>query len=251
VSVIDLDSLCVTATYEVASGVTALAAGPDGKRVYAGRATDDRVELTVIDTTAERVGTIDVGTAPAANIDALRVDANGKRLYVAVTDAIGSQLVVLDAETTRVTRVVPVGSPIRDIACAGDAIYVLTSDRATGGVVHAIDLPTGKVAGTVVLGGAPTQLSVSPDEARAYVVDYDRVAVLDTLNLDVVESLRIAARPSAVASTPDGSRLFVADFSGSVTVFAVESTIDMLYSQFLATDPIALSAPRVLQPVTA
>ncbi|MDZ4270474.1 MAG: hypothetical protein U1D00_33195, partial [Mycobacterium sp.] len=183
-------------------------------------------------------------------IDAMRVDPDGKRLYAAVTDAVGSRLVVVDAETSRVQRVIGVGSPIRDIAYAGGAVYVLTSDRSVGGAVHVVDLSTGRVTDTVELGGAPTQLVMSPDQARAYIVDYDRVAVLCTLGLEVVDSLSVDARPSCVAPGVDGSQLYVADYSGAVTVFAVESAMEMLYSQVLATDPIAVSSPRSRQPAT-
>lgn len=257
VCVIDLGTRTVIKTYPVAFGVTALAVGADGKRVYAGRAGHDRVDVAVIDVTAERVGTIDIGRGPAANIDALRVDSAGKRLYAAVTDTRGSRLVVVDTETSRTTRVVPVGSPIRDIAHAGGAVYVLTSDRAVGGAVHVIDLATMKVTNTITVGGAPTQLAISPDQTRAYVVDYDHVAVLCTLTLDIVDSLKVDARPSCAALGVDGSRLYIADYSGAVNVFSVESSIEALYSQFLATDPVALSVPRALhvprtlQPVTA
>ena len=58
VAVIDLGTKTVIKTYPVAYGITALAVSPDGKRVYAGRATQDRVDVAVIDVTAERVGTI-------------------------------------------------------------------------------------------------------------------------------------------------------------------------------------------------
>ncbi len=260
VSVIDLDTRTVIKTYPVAFGVTALAVGADGKRVYAGRAAQDRVDVTVIDVTAERVGTIEIGRGPAAGIDALGVDPGGKRLYVAVTDTGGSRLVIVDTETSSTIRVVPVGSPIRDIACAGGAVYVLTSDRAVGGAVHVIDLATMKVTDTVTVGGAPTRMAISPDQTRAYIVDYDRVAVLCTLSLDVIDSLKVDARPSCATQGMDGSRLYIADYSGAVSVFSVESKIEMLYAQFLAADPVALSGsrrpralhvPRTRQPVTA
>lgn len=251
VAVIDLDTKAVIKTYPVAFGVTALAASPDGKRVYAGRSVQDRVDIAVIDVTAERVGTIEVGRAPAANIDALRVDPSGKRLYLAVTDVNGSRLVVVDAETSRISRVVPVGSPIRDIADAGDVIYVLTSDRAVGGAVQVVDLATMRITDAVNLGGAPTQLVMSADQSRAYIVDYDRVAVLCSLSLDIVDSLKVDSRPSCVAQGGDGTRLYIADYAGGLSVFSVESSIAMLYSQFLATDPIALAQPRIQrQPVT-
>ncbi|PRC50226.1 hypothetical protein C6A85_70580, partial [Mycobacterium sp. ITM-2017-0098] len=73
----------------------------------------------------------------------------------------------------------------------------------------------------------------------------------------IVDALKVDARPSCAAQGLEGSRLFIADYSGAVSVFSVESSIEALYSQFLATDPVALSVPRALhvprtlQPVTA
>lgn len=252
-SVIDLSTGTVTATFPLAGPATALAVGPDGQRVYAGQDDEGRVAVAVIDTGAERVSTIELGSGPGAGIDALRVDPTGKRLVAAVTDERGSQLIIVDAETAWVRRVVPVGSPIRDIAHVGSAVYVLTSDRAVGGAVQVIDLSTYTVTDTVTLGGAPTQLAMSPDLARAYIVDYDRVTVLCTLRLEIVESLTLAGRPSCVALAADGSRLYAADYAGGVSVFAVSSTIEELYTQFVATDPIIVRAPRAreLQPAPA
>ena len=249
-SIIDVDSRAVLGSIPLACGVSALALSADRKRVYAGHTSHNRVAVTVIDTVTERVGTITVGSGPAANLDALAADSSGRRLCAAVTDDRGSQVVIVDAETSRVQSVVTVGSPIRDIACAGGTAYVLTSDRATGGAVHVIELSTNTVTDAVRVGGAPTQLVMSPDHARAYIVDYDRVIVLCTLSLEIVDSLSVDARPSCVALGSDGARLYVADYSGAVSVYSVASTIEMLYTQFLATDPIALSVPRALEPVT-
>ena len=226
---IDTNTRTVIATYSLAFGVTALAISPDGKRVYAGRTGRDHVDVAVIDTTAERVGTIDIATGAGIGIDAVDVDPTGKRLYVATTDARGSQLVVVDTETARVERTVWVGSPIRDLAFADGTAYVLTSDRTRGGAVSVIDLSTNRITDTIELGGAPTQMTLSPDKTRAYIVDYDHVAVLCTLSLEVVNTVTIGARPSCVAVSPDGDRLHVADYAGGVTVFAVTSTLPLLY----------------------
>src|SRR5207245_9109663 len=130
------------------------------------------------------------------------------RQNIAPTAARGSQLLVADSETTRVDRKVCVGSPIRDIAFADGTAYVLTSDRERGGAVSVIDMAVNRITDTIELGiGAPTQMALSPDKTRAYIVDYDHVAVLCTLTHQVVANVTVNARPSCVAGTPDGDRL--------------------------------------------
>ena len=244
VSVIDTNTKTVISTYPLAFGVTALAISPDGKRVYAGRTGNDHVDVAVIDTTAERVGTVDIATGAGIGVDAIAVDPTGKRLYVATTDARGSQLVVVDAETARVDRKVWVGSPIRDLAFADGTAYVLTSDRSHGGAVSVIDMSTNRITDTVELGiGAPTQMTLSPDKTRAYVVDYDHVAVLCTLTHEVVTTVSVDARPSCVTVDSDGDRLYVADYAGEVSAFSIASTLPLLYSQLIAP-PTRSRCPR-------
>jgi YVTN family beta-propeller protein len=245
VSVIDTSTKAVIATYPLAFGVSALAISPNGKRVYAGRTGHDHVDVAVIDTTAERVGTIDIATGAGIGVDAIAVDPTGTRLYVATTDARGSQLVVVDAETARVDRKVWVGSPIRDLAFADGTAYVLTSDRVRGGSVSLIDMSANRITDTIELGiGAPTQMTLS--KTRAYIVDYDHVAVLCTLSHEVVATVTVDARPSCVAVDSDGGRVYVADYAGEVAAFTVASTLPLVYSQ-----PIALTKPRDLDPATA
>jgi len=249
--VVDTVTKTVVATYSLAFSVTALAAGPDGKRVYAGRTGDGNVDVVVVDTTAERVSTIDIATGAGIGIDALQVDPSGKRLYVATTDDRGSALVVVDVETARVQRTVQIGSPIRDIAIADRVAYVLTSDRASGGAVKVIDLSNGRITGVAELGiGAPTQMTVSTDKTRAYIVDYDNVTVLCTLTLKIVNKVKLDARPSCVAVDSDAGRLYVADYAGGVTGLSVEAARPLLYSQFVATDPVYVPQAAELEPVT-
>ncbi|MGV0795178.1 YncE family protein [Mycolicibacterium sp. XJ1819] len=252
VTVVDAISRSVIGSYSLAHSVTALAASPDGKRVFAGRTGDSYADVAVIDVTAERVGTIDVATGAGVGIDALEVDPAGKKLYVATTDARGSALVTVNIETARVERAVQMGAPIRGLALGDGTACVLTSDLVDGGAVHVVDLSTGRVANTVDLGiGAPTQLVMSLDKTRAFVVDYDRVIVLCTLTLEIVDTITTDTRPSAVAVDPDGARLYMSDYTGGVTAFSVTSAMPLLYSQFVATDPIVVPEPAELQAVHA
>lgn len=252
VTVLDTATRSVIASYPLADNVTALAVSPDGKRVYAGRTGDGRIDIAVIDIPADRVGTIAVATGAGIGIDALAVDPTGTKLFVATTDARGSAVVTVELETGRVGGAVRIGSPIRDIALADDTAFVLSSDRTRGGVVHVVDLTTtGRITDIIEIGGAPTQLAMGEDKSRAYIVDYDHVAVLCTLTLQIIDTITLEARPSCVTVDSRGGRLYVADYAGGVTMFAVDATMPMLYSEFVATDPIVTPAMRELETLTA
>ena len=148
VAVIDTNDGDVVREYPLAFNVTALVASSDGKRIYAGRAGDDGVDVAVIDVTAERVGTIYVAKGADATIDALGLDASGRRLFVAVSDARSSRLLTVDVESSRVRRTLEIGAPIRGLQIGMDSTaYVLTSDIADGGVLYFVDLVDNKISG--------------------------------------------------------------------------------------------------------
>ena len=233
-SIVTVDTITgqVLAAYPLADSVTALAISPDGKRVYAGRTGHQRVDIAVIDTTAERVGTIDIASGAGVSLDALRVDPNGTRLYVATSDARGSRLVVVNTESAQVQATVWIGAQVRDLAVVDGIAYVLTSDLEQHGAVHTVDLSAATVIDTVQVGAAPTQLVLSPDATRGYLVDYDRVIVWCTLTGQIQGSIDVHAQPAAVAVRHDGTRLYIADYAGQVNAFDVAGS---LYSQLVAT----------------
>ncbi|MGV0836131.1 YncE family protein [Mycolicibacterium thermoresistibile] len=239
VEVVELSSGSVVATYPQSATITAIAAGPDGKRVFVGRTEFDRVDIAVIDTSTGEIDTIDAGWGPAINIDALHVAGNGRRVYAAVSDDRSSHLVIVNVETGRIEGAVGIGAPIRDIAVGPDhTAYVLTSDRYRGGSVAVVDLYRRQIRERIDIGGAPTQLALAADGARAYIVDYDSVAVLCTASSQIVHTFDTGVAPSCVAVSADSAQLFIADYTGEVTSFAVADISPLLYSPFLATNPI-------------
>jgi DNA-binding beta-propeller fold protein YncE len=239
VAVIDVVTGTEIATYPLASGVSALTVSPDGKRVFAGRADDTYIDVAVID----------IATGAAISIDALAVDHTGRRLYVATTDAMGSQLVVVDTETARVRSTIVIGAPIRSLALGPDNIaYVLTSDLTARGEISVVDLVANRVTGRFAVGDAPTQLVLSVDGTRAYVVDYNRVTVFCTQNNQVVHTIATDAQPSCVAVSRDGSMLYIADCDGDVAAVAVNAPKPLLYSQFMATKSVGMPEMRALEP---
>jgi DNA-binding beta-propeller fold protein YncE len=230
IAAVDTITGAVLNEYPLAFSVTALSISPDGKRVFAGRAGHER---------------IDIATGAGVNLDALQIDSTGKRLYVATSDFRGSRLVVVNTETAQAQATVWIGAPIRDIAIGDGVAYVLTADLAHRGVVHTVDLSAGTVVDAVEIGGAPTQLVLSPDTTRAYVVDYDRVIVWCTLTSEVQGSIDVHAQPAAVALRDNGTRLYIADYAGQVNVFDVAES---LYSQLASTDAVEMHHLPALAP---
>lgn len=245
IAVVDTNSGDVLREYPVAFAVTAIVASPDGKRAYAGRTGDDGIDVAVVDVTAQRVGTIYLARGADATIDALRLDASGRRLFVAVSDARSSRLLTVDLETARVRRSVEIGAPIRGLEIGMDSTaYVLTSDIAEGGLLYVVDLVKHDIAATMRVAEAPTQLTLSADGSRAYVVDYGQVVVVDTDARTILTTVSASARPSAIALS--GNRLYVADYEGGVAVHEVSMPTPMLYSQFEAARPLAAPTVREL-----
>lgn len=245
VQVIDTRTHAVVGSYPLAFTVTAVLAGPDGKRAYAARAGHDHVDVAVIDVTADRVGTIDIGVGAGSTIDALAVDPAGRRLYVGVTTSRSSRVVVVDIETARARKSIALGAPIRDLAVAANgSVYVLTSDLRSRGAIEVIDPKTFAVTASIAAGTLPIQMALSVDGARAYVVDYDQVTVLCTVTNEVVETLTVGARPVAIALSTTGDRLYVADVAGNVSAFRVAAPAPM-YSPF---DALSFGEVRELAP---
>jgi DNA-binding beta-propeller fold protein YncE len=123
---------------------------------------------------------------------------------------------------------VEIGLPIRDVAVSPDGAvaYVASCCPEVGAVVDVIDTRTNKIAGTRKIGeirGILTGLTLSRDGDRAYLVSDDSITVLCALTQDVIGTVRVTKQPSCVVESPDGKSLYIADYSGAVSVISVVS----------------------------
>jgi YVTN family beta-propeller protein/YD repeat-containing protein len=97
---------------------------------------------------------------------------------------------------------------------------------------------------------APARVAVSPDGARAYVINSGQdasaanrggnsVTVVDALQHEVIGVVPIGPRPASVAVTPDGSRVLVAKSSSSPFALIVinAATLGVVGSVSLASGP--------------
>ncbi|MCV7224601.1 YncE family protein [Mycolicibacterium komossense] len=250
VTVVDTKSGAVVATHPLALSVRDLVLSADGRRVYVARTGRDGADVAVIDTVANRVTTIDLGTRGDSTAEAIAISRDGRRVYVATTDPFGGELVAIDTRDYRVISGSAFTSTIRDIAVSPDGrnLYVAGYDAATGAHVDIVDSRTLGVTGTVAVGGAVTRLVLSTEGERLYLVNGDRVTVVGTATREIIDTITVGGEPACVAESRDGKRVFVADYDGSVTAFSVASTTESLLAKMMAPEALELPALRELEP---
>jgi YVTN family beta-propeller protein len=232
IAVIDLAANTVVATHPVAFSVSDLAVSPDGRYVYASRNEPGGADVAVVDSVTGRVDVIDLPIPAGTTTECVRLSPDGARLYVATTSPAGGQLVVLGRSAGRwqALRTVEIGLPIRDVALSPDGAlaYVASCGPDWGAVIDVVDTRTAKITGTYKISeisGVLTGLTLSRDGDRAYVVSDDSVTVLCTLTHDVVGTLGVANQPSCVLESPNAKYLYLADYSGKLTVAPVASIV--------------------------
>jgi DNA-binding beta-propeller fold protein YncE len=257
----DTDANRVVATYPLAFSVTDLTVSPDGRHVYAGRTAVDGADVAILDTATGHDHTISVATTAGTTTARVRVSPDGRRLYVAANSASAAELVVIDTGQNRVVSTVEIGSPIRDIALSPDGAtaYVGSCGPDFGTVLDVVDTRASAVTNTYKIGdaaGVLAQLTMSRNGQRAYLVGDQSVTVLSTSTRDVIGSIEIGGQPSCVIESPDGKRLYIADYAGMVTVLGIAAATapaDALTSDDEATALHAWAIPdlRVLEPTPA
>jgi YVTN family beta-propeller protein len=227
----DTDANRVVASYPLAYSVTDVAVSPDGRHVYASRAAVNGADVAVVDTWTGDDDAISIATTAGTTPECVRVSPDGRLLYVAANGASTAQLVVIDTRQRRVLNTVEIGSPIRDIALSPDGAtaYVGSCAPDFGTVLDVVDIRdtrTAAVTNTYKFGdiaGLLTQLTVGRDGEHAYLVGDQSVTVLSTSTQDVIGSVAIDGQPSCAIESPDGSRLYIADYAGTVTVLEIAS----------------------------
>ena len=252
IQVIDLATNCVVASHRVALSVSDLAVSADGNHVYVSRNGARGADVAALEVATGRVQVIDIADSAGTVTGSLRVSPDGGRLYVGVNGPSGGRLLVIDTGLTpepagrtrwrrkntksapKATRqsgtpsvigAVEIGLAVRDIAVSPDGglVYVASSGPEAA-VIDVVDTRSNKITGTrkvAEVTGLITRLTLSSDGDRAYLVSDETVTVLCTLTQDVIDSVDVASQPSCVVESPDGRYLYIADYSGAVTVTPV------------------------------
>ncbi|MFF8790221.1 beta-propeller fold lactonase family protein [Streptomyces sp. NPDC015125] len=215
----------------VGSNPRAVAVSADGTRAYTadhGAGAVSVVDLTAPDRAVLR--SVVTGGSPCAVVAGLVDD------QVCVADRAGGRVVVFDKEGLREPTGLPVGAGPCALAAApgGQARRVCVVDEADG-TVSVVEMSEGdapRVTAVVPVPGVTGAVAVAPGGRFAYAAsrgdgtDDGRVTVLG-LDADgagtVGEPLPVGAEPRALALSPAGDRLCVANYgSASVSVATVD-----------------------------
>src|SRR5262245_5605787 len=239
VSVVDTASSMVVDTIVTGGEPTGVAIHPSGGRVYVGDEAGDT--LWVIDTAINAVvDAITVGTQPLG----VAVHPDGSRVYVANFsggDVRSRGVSVIDATTDTVVKTIPMAGVPYGLAVNpnGTVVYVATMDTEQAGdgydSIAVIDVATNTVTGSIPLGfnTQPRGVAFNPSGTTAYVTNYvtNTVSVIDVAGGIVTGSIPVDRSPFGIVTSPDGSRIYVANICGldpvcATPVFGTVSIID-------------------------
>ncbi len=127
-------------------------------------------------------------------------------IWIAAVDRAAATVTLLDADTSQVRRVIPLGTHPR--ACVWDAtnprwLYVAVEDD---GAVAVVDRTLGAVVATIDVGRLPSGLAVSGERNELYVthrIDGD-LTIVDLDNRTVAADVALADEPFSAPATPNG-----------------------------------------------
>jgi DNA-binding beta-propeller fold protein YncE len=238
IQVVDLKARTVTQTLLQEGAFYGAAFSPDGRRLYvSGGNTDILFVYTWEDSAARPANKFALAKAKTAEGTGtsypagVAVARNGKFVYVA--ENVGNHLAVVDAATGEVVQRFPTDHYPYEVKLAANG-HVWVSAWGGSTVLEFRALADGKLAyiGRIEVGRHPSALAPSGTSLYVALAGSDRVVVVDTKRRRVTRYLHDAApgapaegsTPNALALSPDGKRLLVAEAdNNAISVFDVAS----------------------------
>jgi YVTN family beta-propeller protein len=178
--------------------------------------------VSVIDTATNMVTatiSLPVGSVPVG----LATSPDGRKIYV--INPGNSTVSVIATATNAVTATIPLSprqfrSPRR--GCNSRRQQDLCCDR--GLPPHVISSATDTVIATILVGGQPQGVAVTPDGRTVYVantVDGNYVSAIDTATNTVTATISVGPTSESIAVSPDGGTVYVTKpGDGTVSVIA-------------------------------
>jgi YVTN family beta-propeller protein len=225
--VIDGGTNQVVATIPLGKRPRGIKVSPDGTKLFVALSGSpmappgtDESKLPPPDRTADGIGIVDIAARKVATVltsgtdpEQISLSADGSRVFVSNEDA--GVASIIDVASSKIIGDVKVGGEPEGVTTSpnGQWVYVTSEEDNQ---VAVIDTASNKVIKLLEVGARPRSSAFLPDSSRAYVTAENggTVHVVDTKSHSVVKTLKITgemARPMGVTSSPDGTRVYVAD----------------------------------------
>ena len=201
---------------------------PDGTRIYVSNVNGDVKVFSVVQ---GRVSALQLIALPEANATkrkpeipaGLAVSRDGRRLYVALN--LGNKLAEIDTNTGALLRSWDTGVAPFDVVLAADKAYVSNLGGRRPG--------KGDITGPA---GRGTTVRVDPVR---HIASEGTVTVVNLTEGKVTGELAVELKPGALAASPDGNYVVVAN-SGSDTLSVIETKTDSIIEKIWARQPADL-----------
>ncbi|MEO8162661.1 MAG: beta-propeller fold lactonase family protein, partial [Ilumatobacteraceae bacterium] len=193
-----------------------LAVTPDDKTLLVSNFCSQDVSIVDLATGAE-VQRIEVGLHPRG----IAITKDSTRAYISVMGA--SRVVVLDLKTMTTTEIDSAGPTPRHLVLSPDDTILYVSNNHAG-TVRAISTLTGKVIAQVHTGEQPRSMALSEDGASLYVVNYidNTLSKIRTSDFTIIQTMSTGVRPVGVTYDPVERRIWVANYSGTLSIYQDE-----------------------------
>jgi len=256
VYLIDAATNTVTATVPVGNYPKEVAVSPDGTKVYVTNEGDSEIStVSVIDTATNTVtATVNVGARPRG----IAISPDGTKAYVMNYGS--NEISIIDTANDTVTATMNTENPL-GIAISPDGTKVYVTNN--GESVSVIDTTTNAVTASVPVGGRLDGVAVSPDGTKVYVtngwykgddgpyyaLEIGTVSVIDTATNAITATVSVGHLPLGVAVSPDGTKVYVANF-GSANISVIDTeTNTVTASVNVGSMPSRLAVTPTLEPV--